>query len=156
MNTVEGRSLPESGLPAEFDKPQYGVLIVAEKYQTGFDQSKLVAMYVDKPLTGINAVQSLSRLNRMHPGKDETFVLDSVNDAQDVSSTRSSSSSRASWRCGWRPTPRAGCRLPTRSSSPTTASSRARGQTSVWGRRPSGAAEGSSSSSRYTGAEGAR
>ncbi len=84
MNTVEGRSLPESRLPAEFDKPQYGVLIVAEKYQTGFDQPKLVAMYVDKPLSGINAVQTLSRLNRVHPGKDETFVLDFVNDAQDV------------------------------------------------------------------------
>ncbi len=84
MNTVDGRPVPESRLPAEFDRPQYGVLIVAEKYQTGFDQPKLVAMYVDKPLSGVNAVQTLSRLNRVHPGKEETFVLDFVNDAEDV------------------------------------------------------------------------
>jgi type I restriction enzyme R subunit len=84
MNKIGGKSLPESRLPAEFDKPDYGVLVVAEKYQTGFDQPQLVAMYVDKVLTGINAVQTLSRLNRVHPDKDDTFVLDFVNDADIV------------------------------------------------------------------------
>jgi type I restriction enzyme R subunit len=84
MNKIRSKPLPESRLPAEFDKPDYGILIVAEKYQTGFDQPKLVATYVDKPLTGINAVQTLSRLNRVHPDKDETFVLDFVNDSGDV------------------------------------------------------------------------
>ncbi|MGI8523326.1 MAG: type I restriction endonuclease subunit R [Nocardioides sp.] len=79
-----GRSLPESQLPAEFAKDEYGVLVVAEKYQTGFDQPRLCAMYVDKTLTGVNAVQTLSRLNRMHPGKDRTFVIDFVNDAERV------------------------------------------------------------------------
>ena len=49
---------------------------MAEKFQTGFDQPKLVAMYVDKTLTGLAAVQTLSRLNRIHPDKDGTFVLD--------------------------------------------------------------------------------
>jgi len=84
MNMVDGKPLPESRLPAEFDKPAYGILVVAEKYQTGFDQPKLVAMYVDKALSGINAVQTLSRLNRVHPGKTDTFVLDFVNDPEDV------------------------------------------------------------------------
>jgi type I restriction enzyme R subunit len=84
MNKIAGKPLPESRLPGEFDKAEYGILVVAEKYQTGFDQPKLVAMYVDKALSGINAVQTLSRLNRVHPDKDETFVLDFVNDADDV------------------------------------------------------------------------
>ena len=59
-------------------------MVVAEKFQTGFDQPKLVAMYVDKTLTGLNAVQTLSRLNRTHPDKDGTFVLDFVNDSEDI------------------------------------------------------------------------
>ena len=80
MNDVGGKPLPESRLPAEFDKPDYGILVVADKYQTGFDQPKLVAMYVDKALSGINAVQTLSRLNRVHSDKSDTFVLDFVND----------------------------------------------------------------------------
>ena len=84
MNIINGRSLPEKRLPEEFDKPQYGVLVVAEKYQTGFDQPKLVAMYVDKTLTGVNAVQTLSRLNRTHPLKTQTFVLDFVNDSEHI------------------------------------------------------------------------
>lgn len=84
MNTVGGRSLPEKQLPDEFDKPAYGLLVVAEKYQTGFDQPKLVAMYVDKTLTGVNTVQTLSRLNRTHPLKTETFVLDFVNEAEHI------------------------------------------------------------------------
>jgi len=79
-----GESLPEARLPEEFDKPSYGVLVVAEKFQTGFDQPKLCAMYVDKRLSGVNAVQTLSRLNRIHPGKDRTFVVDFVNDAEQI------------------------------------------------------------------------
>lgn len=71
-------------IPGEFDKPEYGVLIVAEKFQTGFDQPKLVGMYVDKPLSGVNAVQTLSRLNRIHPGKTDTFIVDFVNDPDDI------------------------------------------------------------------------
>ncbi len=70
---------------AEAFKPaHYNVMIVAEKFQTGFDQPRLVAMYVDKKLGGVQAVQTLSRLNRTHPGKDKTFVLDFVNDPQEV------------------------------------------------------------------------
>jgi type I restriction enzyme R subunit len=84
MNATAGKSLPESRLPAEFDKSEYGILVVAEKYQTGFDQPKLVAMYVDKHLSGINAVQTLSRLNRVHPDKTDTFILDFVNDPDHV------------------------------------------------------------------------
>ena len=60
------------------------MLVVAEKYQTGFDQPKLVAMYVDKTLTGVNTVQTLSRLNRTHPLKTETFVLDFVNNSENI------------------------------------------------------------------------
>ena len=60
------------------------ILVVAEKYQTGFDQPLLHTMYVDKKLQGINAVQTLSRLNRIHPDKDDTFVLDFVNSADDI------------------------------------------------------------------------
>jgi type I restriction enzyme, R subunit len=84
MNSVDGRSLSEKKLPDEFDKPAYGILVVAEKYQTGFDQPKLVAMYVDKVLTGVNTVQTLSRLNRTHPLKSETFVLDFANDSEQI------------------------------------------------------------------------
>ncbi|MBS4535190.1 type I restriction endonuclease subunit R [Clostridium sp. D2Q-14] len=76
--------LKESQLPKEFDKDDSKVLIVADKYQTGFDQPKLHTMYVDKKLSGVNAVQTLSRLNRTYPGKEDTFVLDFVNDAEDI------------------------------------------------------------------------
>jgi len=70
---------------AEAFKPStYNVMIVAEKFQTGFDQPRLVAMYVDKRLGGVQAVQTLSRLNRTYPGKDKTFVLDFVNDPQEI------------------------------------------------------------------------
>lgn len=84
MNAIDGTLLPEARLPEEFDKAQYGVLVVAEKFQTGFDQPKLCAMYVDKRLSGVNAVQTLSRLNRIHPRKDRTYVLDFVNDADEI------------------------------------------------------------------------
>lgn len=75
----------EKSLPAEFDKDENNVLIVADKYQTGFDQKKLCAMYILKSLKGINAVQTLSRLNRVVPGQDkQTFILDFANDYDEI------------------------------------------------------------------------
>jgi type I restriction enzyme, R subunit len=74
----------EKDLPEEFDSNEYQVLLVAEKYQTGFDQPLLHTMYVDKRLAGIQAVQTLSRLNRTHPLKEETFILDFVNDPEEI------------------------------------------------------------------------
>ncbi|KQS17537.1 hypothetical protein ASG05_08740 [Frigoribacterium sp. Leaf186] len=74
----------QSDLAEAFKPATYSVMIVAEKFQTGFDQPRLVAMYVDKKLGGVQAVQTLSRLNRTHPGKDKTFVFDFVNDPQEV------------------------------------------------------------------------
>jgi type I restriction enzyme R subunit len=73
-----------SDLAEAFKPATYNVMIVAEKFQTGFDQPRLVAMYVDKRLGGVQAVQTLSRLNRTYPGKDQTFVLDFVNEPEDV------------------------------------------------------------------------
>ena len=69
-----------------FDTQDYQVMIVANKFQTGFDQPKLCAMYVDKKLAGVECVQTLSRLNRTYPGKldTDTFVLDFFNEPQDV------------------------------------------------------------------------
>ncbi|HEY2383078.1 MAG TPA: type I restriction endonuclease [Terriglobia bacterium] len=85
MNTdiLTGRSVSEKELPARFES-DYQLLLVANKYQTGFDQPLLCAMYVDKRLDGVQAVQTLSRLNRMIPGKDAPFVLDFVNDAENI------------------------------------------------------------------------
>lgn len=74
----------ETELPRRFDTDAYQVLIVAEKYQTGFDQPKLCAMYVDRKLAGLQAVQTLSRLNRTYPGKDRTYVLDFQNTTEDI------------------------------------------------------------------------
>ena len=74
----------ESELPDRFATDEYQVLLVAEKYQTGFDQPLLHTMYVDKKLSGIKAVQTLSRLNRTCGGKDDTFILDFVNKAEDI------------------------------------------------------------------------
>lgn len=76
--------ISESQLPQEFDKEENRVLIVANKYQTGFDQPKLHTMYVDKMLSGVKAVQTLSRLNRIDSGKEDTFVLDFVNDPEEI------------------------------------------------------------------------
>jgi len=67
-----------------FDTNDYHVMIVAQKFQTGFDQPKLCAMYVDKKLGGLDCVQTLSRLNRIYPGKQETYVLDFFNEPEDV------------------------------------------------------------------------
>ena len=76
--------LAESELPETFERDDYRVLLVAEKYQTGFDQPLLQTMYVVKKLAGVQAVQTLSRLNRMAPGKKRTFVLDFVNKEADI------------------------------------------------------------------------
>lgn len=76
-------------LPAAFASNDFQILIVANKYQTGFDQPLLCAMYVDKRLDGVTAVQTLSRLNRTYParGKDTTFILDFVNDPAEILET---------------------------------------------------------------------
>lgn len=74
----------EKQLPQRFAEDRYRLLTVAEKYQTGFDQPLLHTMYVDKQLRGLRAVQTLSRLNRTHPGKDDTFVLDFVNSTEEI------------------------------------------------------------------------
>ena len=86
MNTdcVSGKPISEKQLPERFASPDYQVLLVANKYQTGFDQPLLCAMYVDKRLDGVQAVQTLSRLNRKIPGKENPFVLDFVNEAEDI------------------------------------------------------------------------
>jgi len=76
---LRGRKIEEA-----FKTDEYQILLVANKFQTGFDQSLLCGMYVDKRLDGIQAVQTLSRLNRCHPGKEDTFVLDFVNDPAQV------------------------------------------------------------------------
>ncbi len=84
--TEEGMNggIREKDLPQRFATAEYQVLLVAEKYQTGFDQPLLHTMYVDRRLFGIQAVQSLSRLNRTHPLKEDTFILDFVNDRQEI------------------------------------------------------------------------
>ncbi len=84
--TEEGMNegVKEKELPEKFGTPEYHLLLVAEKYQTGFDQPLLHTMYVDKRLSGIQAVQTLSRLNRYHPLKEDTFVLDFVNDREEI------------------------------------------------------------------------
>jgi type I restriction enzyme R subunit len=76
---LKGRDIREA-----FKGDEYQILLVANKFQTGFDQPLLCGMYVDRRLAGIQAVQTLSRLNRAHPGKDTTYVVDFVNDAQEV------------------------------------------------------------------------
>lgn len=89
-NAPDGVSEPEmtgyseKELPTIFERNEYKILIVADKYQTGFDQPLLHTMYVDKKLSGVKAVQTLSRLNRMHPGKEDTFILDFANDRQTI------------------------------------------------------------------------
>ena len=76
--------LAESELPETFERDYYRILLVAEKYQTGFDQPLLQTMYVVKRLAGVQAVQTLSRLNRIAPGKSRTFVLDFANEEDDI------------------------------------------------------------------------
>jgi type I restriction enzyme R subunit len=76
---LNGRDMREA-----FATDEYQILLVANKFQTGFDQPLLCGMYVDKRLAGIQAVQTLSRLNRAYPGKDTTYILDFVNDTEEV------------------------------------------------------------------------
>jgi len=89
----EGREWTETQMNPElhgremrkaFDTNDYNVMLVANKFQTGFDQPKLVAMYVDKKLGGVECVQTLSRLNRTYAGKEQTFILDFYNEAQEI------------------------------------------------------------------------
>ena len=75
---------PEDQLPENFAGGDYQLLLVAEKYQTGFDQPLLHTMYVDKQLSGVKAVQTLSRINRMCKGKTDTFILDFVNTQEEI------------------------------------------------------------------------
>src|SRR5690606_18416161 len=76
---LRGRHIREA-----FNTDDYRILLVANKFQTGFDQPLLCGMYVDKRLAGIQAVQTLSRLNRAHPGKDTTYIVDFVNDPEEI------------------------------------------------------------------------
>jgi type I restriction enzyme R subunit len=76
---LKGRDIREA-----FAGEEFHLLLVANKFQTGFDQPLLCGMYVDRRLAGIQAVQTLSRLNRAHPGKDTTYVLDFVNSSEDI------------------------------------------------------------------------
>ena len=76
---LKGRDIRDA-----FAGPDYQLLLVANKFQTGFDQPLLCGMYVDRRLAGIQAVQTLSRLNRAYPGKDTTYVLDFMNGAEDI------------------------------------------------------------------------
>lgn len=76
---LKGRDIREA-----FDTDEYHILLVANKFQTGFDQPLLCGMYIDKRLAGIQAVQTLSRLNRAYPGKDTTYILDFANDTEDI------------------------------------------------------------------------
>ena len=76
--------MANSELPERFAGDEYRLLLVADKYQTGFDQPLLHTMYVDKKLSGVRAVQTLSRLNRTHPGKEDTFILDFANEPAEI------------------------------------------------------------------------
>ena len=86
MNYTESgmNAIPEVQTAKTFEGPEYRLLIVANKFQTGFDQPLLQTMYVDKKLGGVNAVQALSRLNRTHPDKTSTMVMDFANEADDI------------------------------------------------------------------------
>jgi len=78
------KGIKEAELPSRFDTDDFKILLAANKFQVGFDQPLLHTMYVDKRLSGVQAVQTLSRLNRRAPGKEDTFVLDFVNDAEEI------------------------------------------------------------------------
>ncbi|WP_275315259.1 type I restriction endonuclease subunit R [Tenacibaculum bernardetii] len=84
VTEVELNGFKEKELPKKFASDEYQLLLVADKYQTGFDQPLLHTMYVDKKLSGVKCVQTLSRLNRMHAGKEDTFILDFTNETEDI------------------------------------------------------------------------
>jgi len=81
---MNGYGIKDNRISDIFEEPEYRILIVADKFQTGFDQPLLHTMYVDKMLGGIQCIQTLSRLNRCNPGKEDTMVLDFRNNADDV------------------------------------------------------------------------
>ena len=87
LNSTEDLKISESALPMYFNSDMFNVLIVAEKYQTGFDEPQLHTMFVDKRLKGVKAVQTLSRLNRCCKGKVDTYVLDFANTAESIKSS---------------------------------------------------------------------
>ncbi|MBS62577.1 type I restriction endonuclease subunit R [Salinisphaera sp.] len=84
INEATLNGFPSNQIPDKVKQDPYRFLIVADKYQTGYDEPLLHTMYVDKPLSGIKAVQTLSRLNRAHPKKHDTFVLDFYNDSETI------------------------------------------------------------------------
>ena len=84
MNSTPDYKISEAGLPLFFASDLYNVLVVADKYQTGFDEPLLHSMFVDKKLRDVKAVQTLSRLNRAHPDKVDTYVLDFANEPEDI------------------------------------------------------------------------
>lgn len=84
INSADGQKITEAKLPLFFASDMYNMLIVADKYQTGFDEPLLHTMFVNKKLQGVKAVQTLSRLNRSHEGKNDTYVLDFVNDTDSI------------------------------------------------------------------------
>jgi type I restriction enzyme, R subunit len=84
LTEVKLNGFSEKELPEKFGTYEYQILLVADKYQTGYDQPLLHTMYVDKKLSGVKAVQTLSRLNRMYTGKEETFVLDFANEEEEI------------------------------------------------------------------------
>lgn len=84
LNSMDGVKITEAALPLYFGSEMYNVLIVADKYQTGFDEPLLHTMFVDKKLKGVKAVQTLSRLNRCKVGKADTYILDFVNTAEQI------------------------------------------------------------------------
>lgn len=84
LTSAAMNGFPDAKIPQEFKKDPYRLLVVADMFQTGFDEPLLQTMYVDKPLSDIAAVQTLSRLNRAAPGKDEVYVLDFTNKAETI------------------------------------------------------------------------
>src|SRR5205814_731178 len=84
VSEVSLNSFSSGDIAAKIQTDPYRFLICADKFQTGYDEPLLHSMYVDKPLSSIKAVQTLSRLNRAHPKKHDTFVLDSMNDADTI------------------------------------------------------------------------
>ena len=84
VSETELNGFKEKEVPKKFGSNEYQLLLVADKYQTGFDQPLLHTMYVDKKLSGVKAVQTLSRLNRMCAGKEETFILDFANETEEI------------------------------------------------------------------------
>ena len=99
---------PATTSPTRFSEDPYRFLICADKFQTGYDEPLLHTMYVDKTLSGIKAVQTLSRLNRAHPQKHDVFVLDFMNDTDTIQQRSPTTTA-----------PRSSARRPTRTSCTT-------------------------------------